>query len=132
MHLRVKNSSPPSAEQYQRSIDFPNKRRYVGGRFSDIHYLFIFPGVSVDRIHIQSDITGDTGIPTKKTHHAPWVTEHFEDTLMCRPWVLGLLGPKFSKQGSLFGRFSLDMGGFSRTWQRNCEKWMVVFFQNSS
>ena len=34
---------------------------------------------------------------------------------MCRPygWVFG---PKFSRQGSLFGRFSINMGGLSRSW----------------
>ena len=40
---------------------------------------------------------------------------------MLRVWVCaahmdGFLGPKFSKQGSLFNRFSLNMYGFSRNW----------------
>ena len=30
----------------------------------------------------------------------------------------GFLGPKFSKQVSLFGRFSLNMGGLSRNWRQ--------------
>ena len=30
----------------------------------------------------------------------------------------GFSGPKFVNQGSLFGRFCLDMGGFSRNWQK--------------
>ena len=36
---------------------------------------------------------------------------------MCHPygWVLGL---KFSKKGPLFGKFSLNMGWFSRNWQK--------------
>ena len=36
---------------------------------------------------------------------------------MCRPygWVFG---PKFSKQGFLFGRFSINMGGLSRNWRK--------------
>ena len=36
---------------------------------------------------------------------------------MCHPygWVFGL---KFSKQGSLFGRFSINMGALSRNWQK--------------
>ena len=38
---------------------------------------------------------------------------------MCRPygWVFG---PKnsFSKQGSLFGRFSINMAGCSRNWRK--------------
>ena len=29
---------------------------------------------------------------------------------VCAAHMGGLLGPKFSKQGSLFGRFSLNMG----------------------
>ena len=37
---------------------------------------------------------------------------------MCRPYGGGFLGPKFSKQGSLFGRFSLNMGEFSRKLQK--------------
>ena len=36
---------------------------------------------------------------------------------VCAAHMSGCLGPKFSKQGSLFGRFSLNMGGFSRNWQ---------------
>ena len=36
---------------------------------------------------------------------------------MCRPYGL-VFGPKFSKQGSLFGRFSINMGGLSRNWQK--------------
>ena len=30
----------------------------------------------------------------------------------------GFSGPKFSKQGTLFDRFSLDMGGFSKNRQQ--------------
>ena len=39
---------------------------------------------------------------------------------MCRPygWIFG---PKFSKQGSLFGRFSINMGGLSRNWRKIVE-----------
>ena len=42
---------------------------------------------------------------------------------MLRVWVCathmgGFLGPKFSKEGSLFGKFSLNMDGFSRNWQK--------------
>ena len=36
---------------------------------------------------------------------------------MYRPygWVFG---PKFSKKGSLFSRFSINLGGLSRSWQK--------------
>ena len=37
---------------------------------------------------------------------------------VCAAHMGGFLGPKFSKQGSFFGRFSLNMGGFSRNWQK--------------
>ena len=37
---------------------------------------------------------------------------------VCAAHMGGFLGPKFSKQGSLFGRFSLNMGRFSRNWQK--------------
>ena len=30
----------------------------------------------------------------------------------------GFLGPKFSEQGSLFGSFSINMGGLSRNWRK--------------
>ena len=42
------------------------------------------------------------------------LTYNVDGTGMCRPygWVLG---PKFSKQGSLFDRFSLNIGGFPET-----------------
>ena len=30
---------------------------------------------------------------------------------------IGVFGPKFSKQGSLFGRFYINMGGLSRNWR---------------
>ena len=34
----------------------------------------------------------------------------------------GFLGPKFSHQGSPFGRFSLNVGKFSRNWQKIVKK----------
>ena len=42
---------------------------------------------------------------------------------MFRVWVCaahmgGFLGPKFPKQGSLFGRFSINIGGLSRSLQK--------------
>ena len=37
---------------------------------------------------------------------------------VCAAHMGGLLGPKFSKQGPFSGRFSLNMGGFSRNWQK--------------
>ena len=37
---------------------------------------------------------------------------------VCATHMGGFLGPKFSKQGSLFGRISLNMGGFSRNWPK--------------
>ena len=37
---------------------------------------------------------------------------------VCATHMGGFLGPKFSKQGSLLGRFSINMGGFSRNWQK--------------
>ena len=30
----------------------------------------------------------------------------------------GFLGPKFSKKGPFFGRFSLNKGGLSRNWRK--------------
>ena len=33
---------------------------------------------------------------------------------VCAAHMGGFLGPKFSKQGSFFGRFSINMGGLSR------------------
>ena len=40
---------------------------------------------------------------------------------VCAAHMGGFLGPKFSKQGSLFGRFSINKGGLSRNW-RNVAK----------
>ena len=37
---------------------------------------------------------------------------------VCAAHMDGFLGPKFSKQWSLFGRFCLNMGGFSRNWPK--------------
>ena len=37
---------------------------------------------------------------------------------VCAAHMGGFLGPKFSKQGSFFGRFSLNMGELSRNWQK--------------
>ena len=37
---------------------------------------------------------------------------------VCAANMGGFLGSKFSKQGSLFGRFPIIMGGFSRNWQK--------------
>ena len=37
---------------------------------------------------------------------------------VCAAHMGGFLGPKFSKQGSLFGRFSLNKGGLSRNWRK--------------
>ena len=34
------------------------------------------------------------------------------------PIWMGFLGPKSSNKGPFFGKFSLNMGGFSRNWQR--------------
>ena len=36
----------------------------------------------------------------------------------CAAHMAGHLGAKFSKQGSLFGRFSLNMGGLFRNWRK--------------
>ena len=36
---------------------------------------------------------------------------------VCAANMDGLFGPKFSKQASLFGRPSFNMGGFSRNFQ---------------
>ena len=37
---------------------------------------------------------------------------------VCAAHMGGFLGLKFSKQGSLFGRFSINMGGLSRNWRK--------------
>ena len=37
---------------------------------------------------------------------------------VCAAHMGGFLGPKFSKQGSLFGRFSIKEGGLSRNWRK--------------
>ena len=37
---------------------------------------------------------------------------------VCAAHMGGFLGPKFSKRGSFFGRYSLKMGAFSRIWQK--------------
>ena len=37
---------------------------------------------------------------------------------VCAAHMGGFLGSEFSKQGSLFGQFSLNMGRFSRNWQK--------------
>ena len=37
---------------------------------------------------------------------------------VCAAHMGGFLGPKFSRQGSFFGRFSINMGGFSRNWRK--------------
>ena len=37
---------------------------------------------------------------------------------VCAAHMGGFLGPKFSKQWSFFARFSLNMVGFSRNWQK--------------
>ena len=37
---------------------------------------------------------------------------------VCAAHMGGFLGPKFSKQGSLYGRFSLSIGGLSRNWRK--------------
>ena len=37
---------------------------------------------------------------------------------VCAASMGGLLGPKFSEQGSLFGRFSINVGRFSRNLQK--------------
>ena len=47
---------------------------------------------------------------------------------MLRVWVCaahmgGFLGPKFFKQGSLFCRFPLNMGGFSTNRQKIVKNW---------
>ena len=36
---------------------------------------------------------------------------------VCAAHISGFLGPKFSKQGFLFGRFSLNIGESARNWQ---------------
>ena len=55
---------------------------------------------------------------------------------MFRVWVCaahmgGFLGPKFSKQGSFFGRFSIKQWWVIQKLAKNSKKW-VVFRQNSS
>ena len=47
---------------------------------------------------------------------------------VCGAHVVGFLGPKFSKQVSLFGRFPINIGVLSRNWQ-NRQNW-VVFRQD--
>ena len=37
---------------------------------------------------------------------------------VCAAYMGGFVGPKFSKQWSFFGRFSLDIG-------KSCKKWVV-------
>ena len=37
---------------------------------------------------------------------------------VCAAHMGGFLGPKFSKQGSLFGRFAINMDGLSRNWRK--------------
>ena len=37
---------------------------------------------------------------------------------VCATHMGGFLGPKFPNQGSFIGRFSINMGGFSRNWQK--------------
>ena len=37
---------------------------------------------------------------------------------VCAAYMGGFLGPKFSKQGPSFGRFSINMGGLSRNWRK--------------
>ena len=49
---------------------------------------------------------------------------------VCSTHMGGFLGPKVPKQGSLFGRFSLNMGGFAKI-RRKYLKW-VVFRRNST
>ena len=40
---------------------------------------------------------------------------------VCATHIGGFLGPKFSKQGPLFGRFSLNIGGFARNKHNNVQ-----------
>ena len=44
---------------------------------------------------------------------------------VCAAHMGGFLGPKFSKQGYLFGRFSLNRGGFFRNWPKESQKGVV-------
>ena len=37
---------------------------------------------------------------------------------VCAAHMGEFLGPKLSKQGSFFGRFSLNKGGLSRNWRK--------------
>ena len=37
---------------------------------------------------------------------------------VCAAHMGGFLGPKFSNKGPFFGRFSINMGGSSRNWQK--------------
>ena len=37
---------------------------------------------------------------------------------VCAAHMGGVLGPKFSKKGPFFGRFSISVGGISRNWQK--------------
>ena len=37
---------------------------------------------------------------------------------VCAAHMGGFWGPKISRQGSFFGRFSINMGGFSRNWRK--------------
>ena len=48
----------------------------------------------------------------------------------CATHMGGFCGPKFSEQGSLFGRFSMNTVGISRNWQKLSK--MSSFHQNSS
>ena len=37
---------------------------------------------------------------------------------VCAALLGGFFGPKFPKQGSLFARFDINMGGFARNWRK--------------
>ena len=37
---------------------------------------------------------------------------------VCAAHMGGFLGPKFSKKGSIFGRFSINKGELSRNWRK--------------
>ena len=48
----------------------------------------------------------------------PWGIHEILRVLVCAAHIAGVFGSKFSKQGSLFGRFSINIGGLSRNWRK--------------
>ena len=62
----------------------------------------------------------DASLPQKKLDFPGWGggVHNMLRARVCAAHMGGFLGLKFSKKGSLFGRFSLIKGGLSRNWQK--------------